>query len=57
SQVEKDTDRDFFMTSAESKKYGIIDAVIEARKTKLTAAAKMVPSTARRILEPENTIK
>lgn len=28
SQVEKDMERDFFMDSAESKKYGIIDAVI-----------------------------
>ncbi len=28
AQVEKDTDRDFYMSSEESKKYGIIDAVI-----------------------------
>lgn len=27
SQIEKDTDRDFFMTADESKKYGIIDEV------------------------------
>lgn len=28
SQIEKDVERDFFMTADESKKYGIIDAVI-----------------------------
>lgn len=28
SKVEKDTDRDFFMSSEESKKYGIIDKVL-----------------------------
>src|SRR3989339_1066646 len=28
TQIEKDTDRDFFMTAAEAKKYGIIDQVI-----------------------------
>ena len=38
-QVEKDTDRDFFMTSIEAKRYGIIDEVIEAQK------AKVVPQT------------
>ncbi|MFA6992032.1 MAG: ATP-dependent Clp endopeptidase proteolytic subunit ClpP [Candidatus Gracilibacteria bacterium] len=31
-QVEKDTDRDFFMSAAESKKYGIIDKIIEKRQ-------------------------
>jgi ATP-dependent Clp protease protease subunit len=29
SQIEKDTDRDFYMTAAEAKKYGIIDQVIK----------------------------
>jgi ATP-dependent Clp protease protease subunit len=28
-QVEKDSDRDFFMTAAEAKDYGIVDSVIE----------------------------
>jgi ATP-dependent Clp protease protease subunit len=28
AQVEKDTDRDFFMTSEEGKKYGLIDKVL-----------------------------
>jgi ATP-dependent Clp protease protease subunit len=27
SQIEKDTDRDFFMDALESKKYGLIDEV------------------------------
>lgn len=31
-KIEKDTDRDFFMTAEEAKKYGIIDEVIERRK-------------------------
>jgi len=30
-RIEKDTDRDHFMTAAESKEYGIIDDVIESR--------------------------
>jgi len=29
SQIEKDSDRDFYMTAAEAKKYGIIDEVIK----------------------------
>jgi len=35
SKVENDTERDFFMTSLEAKKYGIIDDVIEAKKEKI----------------------
>jgi ATP-dependent Clp protease protease subunit len=31
-QIQGDTDRDFFMTSAEAKKYGIIDHVISTRE-------------------------
>ncbi|WP_026894216.1 ATP-dependent Clp endopeptidase proteolytic subunit ClpP [Clostridiisalibacter paucivorans] len=31
-KVEKDTDRDFFMSAEEAKKYGIIDEVITSRK-------------------------
>ena len=34
SQVEKDTERDFFMTSTEALKYGLIDEIIEAKKAK-----------------------
>lgn len=34
-RIEKDTDRDFFMSAEEAKAYGIIDDVIEhAPKTK-----------------------
>lgn len=29
SQIEKDTDRDFFMTSEESKKYGLVDTILK----------------------------
>jgi len=28
-QIEKDTDRDFYMTANEAKKYGIIDKIIK----------------------------
>jgi len=31
-RIEKDTDRDFFMSAEEAKEYGIIDEVIEAKK-------------------------
>lgn len=31
-KIEKDTDRDFFMTAEEAKKYGIIDDVIEKKR-------------------------
>ena len=31
-KIAKDTDRDFFMTAAEAKKYGIIDEVIKSAK-------------------------
>ncbi len=29
AQVEKDTDRDFFMTSEEAKKYGLVDVILK----------------------------
>ncbi len=44
SRIETDMERDFFMSSSEAKKYGIIDTVIEARKTKLTAVPRMIKS-------------
>ncbi|MDH4205274.1 MAG: ATP-dependent Clp protease proteolytic subunit [Desulfobacteraceae bacterium] len=31
SQIQNDTDRDFFMTGIEAKQYGIIDHVIKNR--------------------------
>jgi ATP-dependent Clp protease protease subunit len=31
-KVEKDTDRDFFMTPEHAKEYGIIDEVLSVRK-------------------------
>ena len=34
SQVEKDTDRDYYMSALESKEYGLIDRVIEKRQKK-----------------------
>jgi ATP-dependent Clp protease, protease subunit len=35
SKVENDTERDYFMTSKESTKYGLIDEVIEGKKANL----------------------
>jgi ATP-dependent Clp protease protease subunit len=31
-KVEKDTDRDFYMTAQESKEYGLVDEVIKRRE-------------------------
>ena len=31
-KIEKDSDRDFFMTAEEALKYGIVDKVIENKK-------------------------
>lgn len=33
-KIEKDTDRDYYMTAEEAKEYGIIDEIIETRKDK-----------------------
>lgn len=33
-QIEKDADRDYWMTSAEAVDYGIVDRVVESKKTK-----------------------
>ncbi len=50
SQVEDDTERDFFMTSNEGLKYGIIDKVIEGQKTK---PSKNKETLQKKKLEPE----
>jgi len=34
NQIQKDTDRDYFMSSVEAKEYGIIDTVIVEKKNK-----------------------
>ncbi len=31
-EIEKDTDRDYYMTSLEAKEYGLIDGIIETKK-------------------------
>jgi ATP-dependent Clp protease protease subunit len=38
-KVQKDMDRDYYMTSQEAKEYGIIDAVVKSREATRTAAA------------------
>ena len=57
SQVEKDTDRDFFMTSAEAKKYGIIDEVIEGRRAKAISLPKQIPGSKERQVKPAKLIR
>jgi len=32
AKIEKDTDRDFYLSASEAKEYGVIDAIIENRK-------------------------
>ncbi len=32
-KIERDTDRDFFMSAQEAKEYGLIDSVIEVAPT------------------------
>jgi ATP-dependent Clp protease protease subunit len=39
-QIERDTDRDFFMSAAEARDYGIIDRVIERNEFQIGAKAK-----------------
>ena len=57
SKIEKDTDRDFFMTSGEAKKYGIIDGAIEAKRARLGLGAKTLPTIVRKSLEPEKVTR
>jgi len=33
-RIEKDTDRDFYMTAEEAKNYGIIDKIIVSEKSR-----------------------
>ncbi len=42
TKVEEDTERDFFMSASEAKKYGIIDSVVEAKNRKLSPNSKQV---------------
>jgi ATP-dependent Clp protease protease subunit len=57
SQVEKDTDRDFFMTSIEAKKYGIIDEVIEGRRAKVGLVQKQISFIREKEAEPAKLIR
>lgn len=52
TQIEKDTERDFFMSATEAKKYGIIDSVIEAKKRGLSPISKQAPSVLKMEKEP-----
>ena len=50
SKVEQDTERDYFMTSKEAAKYGLIDNVIEGKKANLIRE-KQTP--AKKVNEPK----
>jgi len=39
-KIEKDTDRDYFMSAEEAKNYGIVDEVIETLKSKTAPPVK-----------------
>jgi hypothetical protein len=39
-KIEKDTDRDFFMTAEQAKDYGIVDAMISTKPTNWPVAAE-----------------
>jgi ATP-dependent Clp protease protease subunit len=57
SQVEKDMERDFFMSSLEARKYGIIDSVIEARKAKIVSSPRETLPARTRISEPTKSAR
>jgi ATP-dependent Clp protease protease subunit len=38
-KIQKDTDRDFFMTGEQAKEYGIVDKVISQRETPLVVVS------------------
>ena len=40
AKVEKDTDRDYYMTAEEAKKYGIVDEIIKQRKSTVKTSEK-----------------
>ena len=42
SKIEKDTDRDYFMTADEAKKYGIVDKIIQKSSNSCNFAQKVV---------------
>lgn len=52
TKVEEDTERDFFMSASEAKKYGIIDSVVEAKNRKLSPNSKQVLSVQKPEEEP-----
>ena len=43
SKIELDTERDFFMGAQEAKKYGIIDQIVESKKTLKAVKEPEVP--------------
>jgi ATP-dependent Clp protease protease subunit len=44
-KVQKDTDRDFFMSGRQAKDYGIVDKVIVRRETVKEASKKKTPDS------------
>ena len=56
-QMEKDTERDFFMTSSEAKKYGIIDGVVEGARVRVTKTQRYTSPPISINIEPEKISK
>jgi ATP-dependent Clp protease protease subunit len=48
SKIEADTDRDFFMSGADAKAYGLIDEVVAGRKTSQPQANGLGPAESRK---------
>lgn len=48
SKIEADTDRDFFMSGADAKAYGLIDEVVAGRKTSQPQANGLGPAETRK---------
>ena len=60
-KIQRDTDRDFFMTAEQAKEYRIVDAVISAKPTTRPVPEGAVPAAAPEVLvlrqEPERRVQ
>jgi len=60
-KIQRDTDRDFFMTAEQAKEYRIVDAVISAKPTTRPVPEGAVPAAAPEVLvlrqEPERHVQ
>lgn len=54
-QIEKDIDRDRFMTAEEAKAYGIIDEIVSKREDNAAAAAQVTEAKKEAAMEPASS--